>query len=116
MTELDEANPTRRFRSARDFLLAHREDYAKAHQEFRWPELDRFNWATDWFDVMADEQPNAVALWIVEEDDTETRLTFAELRSHSQRFAHSLRAAGVDRGDRVLLLLGNVSPLWVTML
>jgi acetyl-CoA synthetase len=27
-----------------------------------------------------------------------------------------LRALGVDRGDRILLMLGNVAPLWETML
>ena len=38
--------PTTLFRNARDFLVAHREDYDKAHLEFRWPELEAFNWAT----------------------------------------------------------------------
>ena len=41
------------FRAARDFLLAHREDYDTAYREFRWPELDEFNWALDWFDAVA---------------------------------------------------------------
>jgi acetyl-CoA synthetase len=115
MTDPD-ASPTTRFRDARDFLLAHRDDYQKAHLEFRWPELDAFNWATDWFDVLATEQPNAIALWIVEDDGTETRLTYAEISELSQRFAGSLSHAGVERGQRVLLLLGNVAPLWVAML
>ena len=39
------------FRAARDFLLAHRTDYAKAYAEFRWPELKKFNLALDWFDA-----------------------------------------------------------------
>jgi len=38
-------------REARDFLLTHREDYDTAYREFRWPELDQFNWALDWFDA-----------------------------------------------------------------
>jgi acetyl-CoA synthetase len=111
-----DASPTTKFRDARDFLLAHREDYQKAHLEFRWPELDDFNWATDWFDVLAAEQPNANALWIVEEDGSEETLTYAEMSERSKRFAASLAAAGVERGQRVLLLLGNVAPLWVAML
>ena len=34
----------------------------------------------------------------------------------SQRLASYLDGNGVKRGDRVLLLLGNVAPLWVSML
>ena len=47
------------FIAARDFLLAHRTDYATAVRDFGWPELSQFNWALDYFDVMArgNEEP-----------------------------------------------------------
>ena len=55
------------FLAARDFLLRHREDYSVAHVDFKWPTLDRFNWALDYFDVIA--RANAqTALWIVDEE------------------------------------------------
>ena len=38
------------FLAARDLLLALREDYDEAVARFRWPQVDRFNWAIDWFD------------------------------------------------------------------
>ena len=103
------------FITARDFLLRHREDYATAYREFQWPRLDRFNWALDYFDVMARDnlQP---ALWLVDEDAEETKLSFAELSQRSNRVANALRRLGVRRGDRILLMLGNVVPLWETML
>ena len=41
------------FIEARDFLFAHRSDYETAYRDFRWPVLDRFNWALDYFDTMA---------------------------------------------------------------
>jgi acetyl-CoA synthetase len=107
---------TEAFKQARDFLLAHREDYETAYREFRWPDLDEFNWATDWVDVIAAERPDDLALWVVHEDGPDTRLTFGEVTELSRRFAGSLAAQGVQRGDRVLLLLGNVAPLWVVML
>ncbi|HET7173390.1 MAG TPA: AMP-binding protein [Nocardioidaceae bacterium] len=110
------ASPTTRFRAARDYLLAHREDYATAYRDFRWPELEEFNWATDWFDVLATENGATTALWVVEEDGSDTKMSFAELRDLSQRLAGYLSAHGVGRGDRVLLLLGNCAPLWVAML
>ena len=107
---------TARFRHARDFLLAHREQYETAYRDFRWPEVESFNYATDWFDVLAAEQPAVLALWIVEEGEPDAKLSFAELSQLSQRLAGYLDEAGVRRGDRVLLMLGNCAPLWVAML
>jgi acetyl-CoA synthetase len=103
------------FLKARDFLLAHRDDYATAYRDFRWPVLDRFNWALDYFDLMAagNERPG---LWILDEGGSETRLSFAELAVRSSRLANHLRRLGVRRGDRILMMLGNVVPLWECML
>ncbi len=103
------------FIEARDFLLAHRDDYQRAYRDFRWPALDRFNWALDYFDPMA-RGNNRTGLWIVDEGGGETRLTFAELAERSSRVANHLRALGVRRGDRLLMMLGNVAPLWECML
>ncbi len=103
------------FVAARDFLLRHREDYETAYREFQWPKLDRFNWALDYFDVMARDNTRP-ALWLVDEDAGETKLSFAELSERSNRVANALRRIGVQRGDRVLVMLGNVVPLWEAML
>ena len=95
------------FIEARDFLLAHRADYERAYRDFRWPVLDRFNWALDYFDPMArgNQRP---ALWIVDDGGGEAKLSFAELAERSNRVANWLRGLGVRRGDRLLLMLGNV--------
>jgi acetyl-CoA synthetase len=103
------------FLAARDFLLQHREDYATAARQFRWPRLDRFNWALDYFDAMARDN-HRPALWLVDEGGGEARLSFAELSARTNRVANHLRSLGVGRGDRVLLMLGNVVPLWECML
>ncbi|GAA3111501.1 hypothetical protein GCM10017687_25150 [Streptomyces echinatus] len=103
------------FRNARDFLLDHREDYATAYEGFRWPRPEHFNWALDWFDVIADGN-DRTALHIVEEDGAETRLSFAELSERSNRVARWLRDRGVAAEDRVLVMLGNQAELWETAL
>jgi acetyl-CoA synthetase len=106
---------TETFRQARDLLLARREDYAGAVAEFRWPQLTEFNWALDWFDVIA-EGNDAPALWIVEEDGAEQRWSFADMARRSNQLANWLRHQGVRRGDRLVLMLGNQVELWDTIL
>jgi acetyl-CoA synthetase len=107
--------PTAAFVRARDFLLDHRDDYDKAYREFVWPDLPIFNWALDWFDVLAqgNERP---ALWIIRDQGHDVKVTFAELSERSSRVANYLRTIGVVRGDRVLMMLPNVLPIWEVML
>ncbi|MEY9615454.1 acetyl-CoA synthetase [Bradyrhizobium elkanii] len=108
------------FQDARAFLLKHRTDYDAAVKGFRWPDPVPFNWALDWFDAeLADnaDSRDRPALWIVDAaSGNETKLSFAELSRRSNQVANFLRAQGLKRGDHLLLLLGNVVPLWETML
>ena len=99
------------FLQARDFLLAHREDYAAAYAGFQWPALDHFNWALDFFDPLA-QGNDRLALWVVDEHGGDARLTFSALSVRSNQVANFLRERGVRRGDRVLVMLANVVPLW----
>jgi acetyl-CoA synthetase len=106
---------TAEFLRARDYLLAHRSDYELACRNFSWPALGQFNWALDYFDVMAAGNSN-LALWIADEDGNEIKRTFAELSSWSNRVSNFLRALGARRGDHVLVMLGNQAPLWEVLL
>jgi acetyl-CoA synthetase len=108
--------PAEAFKAARDFLLANRTDYATAHARFRWPDVETFNWALDWFDaeLARGDLADTPALRIVGSGATE--LTFRQLAERSNRVANGLRDIGVQRGDRVLVMLGNVAPLWEVML
>ncbi len=108
------------FQEARAFLLKHRSDYDTAVKGFRWPDPVPFNWALDWFDAElatnADSK-DRTALWIVDAASSkETKLSFQALSLRSNQVANFLRAQGLKRGDHLLLLLGNVVPLWETML
>lgn len=103
------------FLRARDFLLAHREDYANAYRDFRWPQLNKFNWALDYFDNLARESEN-LALWIVDDSAPELKLTFAEMSRRSNQVANFLRAQGLRRGDRIVVQLPNHVAMWEIML
>ncbi|MFD9129342.1 AMP-binding protein [Kitasatospora sp. NPDC059571] len=103
------------FLAAREVLLRHRVDYDAACREFRWPAPASFNWALDWFDRIA-RGNDRLALWVVDEDGSERTRTYQEMSRRSDRVANHLRGLGLGRGDRMLVMLGNVPELWETML
>jgi acetyl-CoA synthetase len=107
--------PLDRFLAARDLLQAKRADHEAASRDFVWPDLDVWNWVSDYFDVYADGNPRP-ALIIVDDAGAATTLSFAELAERSRRVGRFLSRQGIGRGDRVLLMLGNVAPLWETVL
>jgi len=108
----------REFLQMRDFLQAHREDYDAALAGFSWPQLGEFNWALEHIDAVAADSVRGarLALWIVEEDGSEEKFTYADIAGRSNRVANWLRANGVARGDRIVLMLANQVQLWETIL
>ncbi len=111
MSHLQDSSSASSFLAARDFLLAHREDHEAACRGFRWPVLGHFNWALDYFDPLARDN-HRTALWLLDGEGRETRISFAAMAARSNRAAHFLRRLGWRRGDRALVMLPNVSALW----
>ncbi|WP_423183220.1 AMP-binding protein [Arthrobacter sp. NyZ413] len=109
---------TNDFRAARDRLLELRSRYSAAHKGFQWPRFSEFNFAIDWFDQIAADpaKANNPALVIVEQDGSSTRRSFKDLSDRSSQVANWLRGKGVERGDRMIIMLGNQVELWEIML
>lgn len=107
---------TAALRAARDFLLENREDYDAAVAGLQWPQPEAFNWGLEWFDVLAAEHPDRPALTITEEDLSTGSWTYGELSRRSDQVATWLRGLGVQRGDRLILMLGNQVELWEVIL
>ncbi|MDR6868832.1 acetyl-CoA synthetase [Microbacterium resistens] len=107
---------TTAIREMRDLLSAHATDYAGARRGFRWPELTEFNFALEWFDVIAGENPDRPAVQIVSADLSVQTWTYGELSARSDQVANWFRGLGIGRGDHVLVMLGNTIELWETML
>ncbi|MFE2772932.1 AMP-binding protein [Microbacterium resistens] len=107
---------TAAIRAARDLLFAHATDHEGARTAFRWPELTEFNFALEWFDVIAGEKPDRPAVQIVSADLRARTWTYGELSARSDQVANGLRTAGIGRGDHVIVMLGNTIELWETML
>ena len=109
---------TEQFQAARDLLVSYQTDYEAARSNFEWPRFEHFNFALDWFDHLAtaEDSKDREALVICETDGSSTRRTFAEMSARSAQLANWLEAQGVQRGDRVMLMLNNQVELWECML
>lgn len=76
--------------------------YAELRSQFRWDVPLHFNIGV----ACSDAQPSAdLALIDVSPDGSSRRFTFGRLAEMSNRLANGLRALGVERGDRVALVL-----------
>lgn len=103
------------FIDLRDRLLCAGLAHEQALQCFHWPAIPHFNWALDYFDRTAAGN-EAPALRVVDDAGRDQVMSFAALASRSNQVANFLAASGVEPGDRVLIMLGNVVALWETML
>ena len=104
------------FLDARNFLLENRTDYDAAVAGFEWPDVGPdFNWVNDYFDPMSAGNDNR-ALHLVEEEGEPSILTYSELAARSRQVANFLVDNGAKRADRILVMLGNETALWETML
>src|SRR5205807_9673270 len=106
---------SRRFLELRDLLLRFREDWAGAQREFRWPAFEQFNWAHDYFDVIAAGN-DAPALLVVDDAGGDRSLSLSELARRSAQVASFPASQGLEPGGRRLVPLPTRRPLVPTML
>lgn len=86
-------------------------DYHKEYQGFTLPVPDRFSFPLDVFDPWGEQQ---ALYWT--DGSAEKKFSFRELTDLSSRGAGSLREAGINRGDKVLVMLPNIPEWWEIML
>jgi acetyl-CoA synthetase/medium-chain acyl-CoA synthetase len=76
-----------------------------------------FNFAGDVIEHWARERPAGLALWCVNDaSHTEQKLSFRELADDLRRAANFFRNCGIERGDRVLVMLPRIPAWWIAML
>ena len=76
-----------------------------------------FNFARDVIERWARERSDALALWCVAESSgAERKLTFGELGDEIRRAASFFHQLGIQRGDRVLIVLPRVPEWWIGLL
>jgi acetyl-CoA synthetase len=79
--------------------------YDALHRQFRWHVPARFNLAEACCARWARDTPDAVAIRYEHEDGTRLRVTYAQLQRQAERAANLLRNLGVQRGDRVAIVM-----------
>ena len=77
---------------------------------------DKFNFAFDVVDALADRQPEKLAMLHLSENMTERRFTFADLKKESARTANYFKSLGIKKGDRVMLVLKRHYQYWFSVL
>jgi acetyl-CoA synthetase len=79
--------------------------YDQIHGSFRWEVPREFNIAQVCCTRWAQQTPTAVAVIAEQDNGTVTRHTYAQLQRQANRLSHVLRRLGVQRGDRVAIVM-----------
>lgn len=77
---------------------------------------DKFNFAFDCVDKIADKAPDKLAMMWVGNDKTEHRFTFGDMKKYSNMTANYFESLGIKKGDRVMLILKRHYQFWFSIL
>ena len=89
-------------------------DYDAAYAAFSLDVPETYNFGFDVVDKWAEDPQKLAMLW-VDEDGSEARYTFADMKRQSNRFANVLKGLGLGKGDGVMIVLPRL-PEWHMML
>jgi len=90
-------------------------DYETTYANFEWETPEKFNFGRDVVDRWAEEEEDRPAMIWLGANGEERHLTFGDFSRLSNRFANVAREMGIERGDRVMVLMGKV-PEWHVVL
>lgn len=77
---------------------------------------DKFNFAFDIVDALADKRPDKLAMLHLDINKTERRFTFGDMKKESNRTANYFKSLGIKKGDRVMLVLKRHYQFWFSVL
>ena len=82
----------------------------------RFKNADKFNFAFDCVDAIAQKTPDKLAMMWVANDKTDRRFTFSDMKKYSAKTANYFESLGIKRGDTVMLVLKRHYQFWFCML
>ena len=91
-------------------------DYTIEKKNFTWPTQEKFNFARDVIDRHAADIPDVIALHWLGIDDSEQKISFAQMSARSKQAANVLQDAGIKRGDSVIVVISKIPAWWEVFL
>ena len=95
--------------------MANMKNYDEVYRNFQLEVPEYFNWARDEFDRWG-EDPHKLALWVIDDFGSETKLTFRQLSKLSCKLANVFKANNILPGERIIIILGRRPAFWISML
>ncbi len=77
---------------------------------------DRYNFAFDTVDKLGRAYPDKLAMLHIDSQMVERRFTFKDMKDASSQAANYFKSLGIQRGDRVMVVLRRHYQFWFTML
>ena len=77
---------------------------------------EKFNFAFDCVDAIAEKSPDKLAMLWVGNDKSERRFTFTDMKKYSAKTANYFESLGIKKGDTVMLVLKRHYQFWFCML
>jgi acyl-coenzyme A synthetase/AMP-(fatty) acid ligase len=93
----------------------HMTDYEAERRNFHLEVPEYFNFATDVMGKWASDPHKLAMLW-VGQDGERRQLTFAHFAEQSSRAANAFAELGIQKGDRVLVMLPRIPEWWESVL
>ena len=75
-----------------------------------------FNFAYDVADKIAEETPEKIAIVWCDDQGTSCNINFSAIKEYSSRAAHFFKRFGIQKGDRVMLILKRRYEFWFALL
>ena len=77
---------------------------------------EKFNFAFDLVDALADKDPTKLAMLHIDKNKVERRFTFKDIKKASAQAANYFASLGIKKGDRVMLVLKRHYQFWFAMI
>ncbi|MBP5331941.1 MAG: AMP-binding protein [Lachnospiraceae bacterium] len=85
-------------------------------KEIKFKHDNHFNFAYDVVDAMAEKNPLKTAMVWVGDDKKDRRFTFQDISLLSSQAANYFRSLGIQKGDRVMLVLKRHYQFWISII
>ena len=118
-TELDnpkESKTHQPYRRIYHNFIHPKEDERGALISLRFENEDKFNFAFDIVDALAEKRPEKLAMLHLDSNKNERRFTFFDMKTESNKTANYFKSLGIKKGDRVMLVLKRHYQFWFAIL